>query len=246
MNTTLTSNISNRTALLIGASGLVGSFCLKLLLERPEYDKVIALVRRPLDITHPKLEQSVMNFDKLAKFKTEKYLSEQSQTEEYKFEEYQSIIRGNDIYCCIGTTFLKSPKKADYYKVDFTYPYQIAKIAKANGAEQFSLISALSASLKSPFFYSRVKAELEKAIMDLNFRSVYIFRPSFLIGQRKESRPIEKIGVIFLKVLSPVLIGRLRKFRPIKAEKVADAMVQISIKHEIGCHIYESHEIENL
>lgn len=215
---------NNRTALVIGASGLVGGHCLDYLLQEESYSKVIALLRKPLAINHPKLEQQVIEFDRL--------------------ENYRSIIRGDDIYCCIGTTFLKSPKKSDYYKIDFIYPNEIAKIVKEKGAEQFSLISALSANKEAPFFYSRVKGELENAILDLKFSSTYIFRPSFLVGERQEFRPIEIIGVSVLKILTPLLQGGLRQYRPIEASAVAKVMVAISTQHKPGNHLFLNDEIQ--
>ena len=214
---------ANKTALLVGASGLVGGYCLEYLLAEPAYEKVIVLVRTSLLIKHPKLEQHVIEFDKLG--------------------EYQHLIKAEHIYCCLGTTVLKSPKKSDFLKVDFTYPVTVAKIAKANGASQYSVISALSADPKSLLFYSRVKGELENAIIALGFNSVQIFRPSYLVGKRQEFRPIERMGVGVLKLLSPLLIGPLRKFRAIDAKAVAYAMVKQSVAEQPGVNIWRSDNI---
>lgn len=218
---------TKRTALLIGASGLVGGFCLERLLQDQAngYDKVIAVVRKPLLKTHPKLDQQIIDFDQL--------------------ERYRDVLCADDIYCCIGTTRLKSPNWADYSKVDFTYPFEMAKIAKENGAEQFSLISAISVNEKSLFFYSRVKAQLENAIDSLKYKSLNIFRPSFLVGKRAEKRPIEIIGLAALRLFSPFLIGAFRKYRPIEAKVVAEAMVEFSLKHKPGVHILLSDEIQD-
>lgn len=218
--------MAGKTALIVGSSGLVGGYCLEYLLQEPAYKKVIALVRTPLLETNPKLEQHVIDFDKL--------------------EDYNHIIKCDDIYCCLGTTVLKSPKKADYIKVDFTYPVTIAKIAKANGAEQYSVISALSADPKSLLFYSRIKGQMENAITALGFKSVQVFRPSYLIGKRQEFRPIEKMGVWVLRILSPFLLGPLRKFRAIEAKAVAYAMVKMSVAERQGIHIWQSDEIQRI
>ncbi len=215
--------MNEKSALIIGASGLVGGHCLEMLLQQEIYGKVIALVRHPLERVHPKLIQHVIDFEKL--------------------EQYQEQIKGDDIYCCIGTTIQKSPNQKEYFKIDYHYPYEIGKIALANGAEQYSLISAISANSKAIFFYSRVKGQLEEAICQLNFKSVYILRPSYLIGKRKEFRSIEKLGAFVLKVLSPLLQGPLKKYRAIEAKMVAKAMVQLSMQHTPGIHIYSGDEI---
>jgi uncharacterized protein YbjT (DUF2867 family) len=213
-----------RTALILGASGLVGSHCLDILLRQEAYRQVTALVRSPLQRSHPKLVEKLIDFDKIANFKED--------------------IEAQDIYCCLGTTFLKSPRRRDYYKIDFSYPFEIAKIAIENGAEQFALVSALTANPNALLFYSRVKGQLEQAISKLPFKSVYIMRPSFLLGERKEFRLIEKLGLIFLKVISPLLIGPFKKMRPIEARIVALAMVYDCLHPEPLVHIYPSNEIQ--
>lgn len=215
-----------KTAILIGASGLVGGYCLKALLKNPTYEKVIALVRRPLLLSHPKLTLLLVDFDNL--------------------ENYRTLIKGDDVYCCIGTTFLKSPNIKEYYKIDFQYPYEIAKIAKENGADFFALVSALSASKTSLLNYSRVKAALEEGIAKLSFESVYVMRPSYLVGKRKEFRLIERIGVTLLKLLKPFLQKRLRKYRTIEAKVVGETMVYCSTISTSGFHILPSDKIQEI
>jgi len=147
--------INPKTAIILGASGLVGRHCLKALLQETSYTEIIALVRKPLKVNHPKLKTYNIDFDTP--------------------ELYKELIKGDDVYCCLGTTFLKSPKKEDYFRIDFTYPFEIAKIAKENGAERFALVSALNANPKSFLFYSRVKGKLEKSLESLNYKGLYIF-----------------------------------------------------------------------
>ncbi len=213
----------NRTALILGASGLVGRYCLEYLLKN--YSQVTALVRRPLPIQHEKLIQNIIDFDDL--------------------EKYHEAIKGQDVFCCIGTTVLKSPNKKDYYRIDFTYPKTIAEIALSNGAEQFLLVSALSANSKSLFYYSRVKGQLEDALIQLRYKGLHIFQPSFLIGKRPEFRPIEKIGVFTLKCLSSLLIHRLAQFKPIEAKTVASVMVHTAQQEKMGIHKYRSDEVQS-
>lgn len=239
MNTT-NKHVQTRTALIIGASGLVGGHCLKYLLDSEHYHKVIALVRRPLidpdqkdhsqnpeqPYQHPKLNQVIIDFDKL--------------------DDYRSLIQADDIYCAIGTTVLKSPSRADYTRIDYTYPFEIAKIAFENGATRFALVSALSASPNSLLFYSRVKGHLEDAVSNIPFQGCYIFQPSYLVGDRKEFRLIEKIGVAVLTVLQPLLIGPLFQFRAVRAKEVAFAMVQKTIEGVPGVHIIPSPKIHQI
>lgn len=220
------SSDQTRTALVIGASGLVGGYCLDALLREPLYSEVHVLVRRPLNRQHEKLKQIIIDFNHPDK--------------------YKENIKGQDIYCCIGTTVLKSPKREDYFRIDFEYPVSIAKIALANGSERFALISALSANSKSLLFYSRVKGQLEDAITQLKFKSVVILRPSYLIGDRKEFRPIEKMGAGLLKLLSPILVGPLRQYRAILAKVVGESLVLATVKHSAGIHIYDNEAIQGL
>jgi uncharacterized protein YbjT (DUF2867 family) len=216
----------DRTALIIGASGLVGGFCLNKLLNEPKYCQITALVRRPLNKSHPKLIEKIIDFDQI--------------------KNNQKDIQGQDVYCCIGTTFLKSPKPSLYEKIDFTYPYEIALIAQKNGAERFALVSALTADPKGLFFYSRVKGKLEEAIKKLNFQSTVILRPSYLVGERKEFRPIEKMGVMILKILSPILLGPLQKMRPIEANTVATVLVDLCLAGKPEVSLYLNDKIQQL
>ena len=210
--------MANRTALLIGASGLVGGHCLEYLLREQTYDKVRILVRKSINKQHPKLEEHIIDFDNL--------------------EASRSIISGTDLFSCIGTTFLKSPNREDYYRIDFTYPHTIAKIAKENGCEQFSFVSAYSAKPNAIFFYSRVKGQFEEAMKELGFKTLNIMRPSYMRGERSEFRPIEKIGGAFLKLISPLLLGPFRSLRPIEAKKVAYAMVKASLEAKPGVNVF--------
>lgn len=238
-----TSDPAKKTALIIGASGLVGGYCLEYLLNEPVYESVTALLRQPLAgnlVNHPKLKQVIINFDRIA--------------------DYKEKIKGHDVYCAIGTTFLKSPHKQDYHRIDYTYPVEIAKIALENGAQNFALVSALSANPKSFLFYSRVKGQLEQTISNLNinminregltqttrFHGVYLFRPSYLLGKRKEKRPIEKIGQIILVILKPFLQGHFKKYRAIEAKAVAYAMVRVLKEGSSGTHIYLSDQIQKI
>ena len=213
-----------RTALLLGASGLIGGHCLALLLRDEAYDQVIALVRKPLSITHPKLTQHGVDFDRL--------------------QDFAYLLKADDVFCCLGTTIKKAGSQEAFRKVDFTYAHETAQLAANNGATQFLLVSSLGADAKSSVFYSRIKGEIEAAISALNFASVSIFHPSLLLGERAEFRLGERFAEPIAKALSFFLIGRLRKYRAIEARTVAAAMIKIAKAQIQGVNVYESDRIQ--
>ena len=215
-----------RTALILGASGLIGGHCLGLLLRDEAYDQVIVLVRKSLLKNHPKLTQHEVNFDALS--------------------EHANLLKADDIFCCLGTTIKKAGSQEAFRKVDFTYAHEAAKLAAHNGATQFLLVSSLGADAKSSVFYSRVKGEIEAAISALNFESVSIFRPSLLLGERTEFRLAERIMEPLAKAFSFFLIGSLRKYRAIEARTVAAAMIEIAKAKTQGVNVYESDRIQKI
>src|SRR5262249_5498369 len=209
------------TALVIGATGLVGGHCLDLLLSSP-YQNVIALTRRPLGREHPKLTATVVDFDKL---------------------EDMEPLPPADIFCALGSTIAKAGSQHAFLKVDYEYPRIIAERAAAAGGGQFLLVSSVGADPKSSNFYLRVKAEVEKAVSGRPFESVHIFRPSFLIGSRPEIRLGEVLGGTATRLVQFAMLGKLRKYRPIEASTVARAMVNAALETRPGCHIYQYDEI---
>jgi uncharacterized protein YbjT (DUF2867 family) len=212
-----------RTALLFGATGLVGGHCLDILLRDDSYTKVTAFARRNLSVSHPKLTVEVIDFERP--------------------EEYTPLVVGDDLFCCLGTTIRTAGSQEAFSRVDFTYPHQIASAAGANGVGQFLLVSSLGADAGSSIFYNRVKGELENAVRKLRFHGIGIFRPSLLLGERKEVRLGEKIAGVLSAVVAPLLLGSLRKYRPIKARDVAAAMVAVGKKNAAGITVYESDAI---
>ncbi|MDZ7343458.1 MAG: oxidoreductase [candidate division KSB1 bacterium] len=212
-----------KSALLLGASGLVGGHCLQLLLEDAAYEKVVVWVRMPLGLHHPKLQQQVVDFTHL---------------------ERAQVAKVHDVFCCLGTTIKKAGSQEAFRQVDFTYPLEIAKIAVVNGAEQFLLVTAMGANSKSSIFYNRVKGEVEAAIATLPFRAVHIFRPSLLLGERREFRLGEKIAAKVAGIFSFLFHGPLRKYRPIHARVVAAAMIEVAKRNLTGVNIFESNQIE--
>lgn len=195
----------NKTAILFGGSGLVGGFCLDLLLESPIYTRVLSFGRRKLEKEHEKLEQFEIDFENLS--------------------QYKKLIRGNDLFCALGTTIKKAGSQEAFRRVDYEYPKEIASIAAKNGVSQFILVSASGADSKSKIFYSKVKGELEDAIKELPFWGIYILRPSLLLGDRKESRPLERFGIIISRGIGFLMGDLLGQYQPVKAEDVAKSMI---------------------
>ena len=164
----------NKTALIIGATGLTGEQCLMELMASTHYNKVIVLTRKKLVTTNSEIENIVTDFENL--------------------ESIRQQIKAEHIYCAMGTTIGKAGSQAAFRKVDYEIPLQVAQIAKENGAVKFMLVSSMGADASSKIFYSKVKGELEEALAKLNFKSLLIFRPSILLGNRKEKRTGEAIG----------------------------------------------------
>ncbi|MGV3589323.1 MAG: oxidoreductase [Adhaeribacter sp.] len=215
--------LPQKTALIAGASGLVGSYCLRLLLQSNRYDKVIAIGRKALPMQHPKLRQLIIDFNKL--------------------DTYKHSLIADDIYCCLGTTIKEAGSKENFYKVDHTYVVNLAAITSANFASQFLVVSSLGANANSPIFYSRVKGQMENTVKPLPFLGVHIFQPSLLLGPRQQKRLGEKIGAVLMKTVGFLLVGPLKKYKAIAAEDVAKAMLYAATQDGAGIKIHDSETI---
>ncbi len=192
---------NRKTAILLGATGLTGSYLLKILLDSPKYEKVKVFTRRSTNIKHNKLEEIICDLTKL--------------------EEYKKDFFANDVFCTIGTTKAKTPNKDGYYKIDYGIPTKAAKLSSENNVETFSVVSAIGANKNSKVFYSRTKGEMEEKVLSYNIPNILIHRPSLIIGKRKDNRIGEKVGYIFTKILKIFLVGKLKKYRYISGEKLA-------------------------
>ncbi|WP_036603074.1 NAD(P)H-binding protein [Olivibacter sitiensis] len=213
-------------AIILGASGLVGSHLLPLLLASDSYDKVIAIVRKDLDTKHEKLQQVHATVDTL--------------------KEVADALVGDVVFSCIGTTKSKTPDLEEYYRIDHDYPLQLAAIALENGAQYFHLVSAMGADAHSRIFYSRMKGELERDILGLPFNGIHIYRPSLITGDRNEKRSLEDVSSTVMDFINPVLVGPLKKYQSIEAEIIAKAMYNKSVQKIDGNHIYLSDQIKEL
>ncbi|WP_181305971.1 oxidoreductase [Rufibacter sp. XAAS-G3-1] len=216
--------VSPKAALIAGASGLVGSHCLQLLLHSPRYSKVIAVGRKKLDISHPKLQQIIVDFDDLGKHR-------------------HSLI-ADDVYCCLGTTIKQAGSKENFRKVDYTYVVNLAKITAAHFAAQFLVVSALGADADSRIFYNQVKGEMEEAVKKLPFTAVHIFQPSLLLGERQEVRFGEKAAEVFMKGAGFLFNGPLRKYKGIPAKSVAKAMLEAAKQDGGGVLVHPNEQMQ--
>ncbi len=205
-----------RKAIIVGATGLVGSQLLEALLHLSNYTSVTALLRRPLDIQHPALTQRIVDFNRLGEI---------------------DFSHAEDVFCCLGTTIKAAGSKPAFYLVDFTYVHEIARLAQQAGAEQFLLITSMGADPRSRFFYIRVKGEIEAALKQLSYPSASVFRPSFLSGKRQQYRPLEALGGAMMQAVSFMMP---KKYRPVPARAVALAMLDQANRNPPGFHVIES------
>jgi len=214
-----------KTALLFGASGLVGSHLLNLLISNNNYSKIKLFVRSKIDIIDPKIEIIQTDFNNL--------------------ENHREDIKGDDCFFCIGTTKKNLPDKNEYERVELKIPKQIAQIAKSNLVNSFVFVSSGYADPKSSGDYLKFKGLVEEELKRLNFSKLGIMRPSFLLGDRKEKRVGEKIGIFVFKLLSPLFLGPLKKMKPIHSATVAKAMIAVT-QNNYSKIIYESNQISEI
>jgi len=215
------------TALIAGASGLVGGHLLRQLLDHADYTRVVALVRRPLALSHPKLEQVMVDFVALEKVTVD--------------------LKCDDAFCCLGTTIKEAGSRENFRAVDHVAVLAFAWAAQRNGARRFFMVSSLGANAGSRVFYTRVKGETEEALMVLGFGTLAIFQPSLLLGVRSKTRLGERLWAKVMWLFDPLLFGGLRKFRAIEAEVVAGAMLRCSFgRADQGVLVFPSDEIQDL
>ena len=209
---------NSRTALLAGATGLVGGECLRRLLAHPAWTTVVAVTRReiPGARTSPKLRPVLTDFAALDRRRNE--------------------LLADDVFCALGTTMRTAGSRIAFRTVDFEYPLQLAKLARAGGARHFSLVSAVGADRHSAFYYSRVKGELEDELRRMDWPSLAIFRPSVIEGERSESRPLERLSGRLLRLAPPA-------WRPVPAADIAAAMITVALASPPGVTIVESRDI---
>ena len=209
---------------ILGGSGLIGMHLIKQACADHYFTKINVIVRRPLATKDPKINELVIDFADLS-----------------------SVIKetiGDALICTLGTTRKKTPDKKYYREIDLRYTLISAKGALENGHKQVHLVSSIGANEKSSVFYPALKGEIERLICELSFNSTFIYRPSILIGKRETARPLEWLSQRISSLINPLLLGRLKKYRSISGEKVAEKIINELKKNKVGQHYFESNELE--
>lgn len=212
------------SALLLGATGLVGGQVLDLLLDDPAYGRVVVLGRRPVDRQHPKLDQQVADLGRL--------------------DEHATLFAVDDVFCCLGTTIRAAGSQEAFRRVDHDYVVDSARVAASAGARRYLLVTAAGADAESRIFYNRVKGEAEAGVRAQPFEGVVILRPSLILGPRAERRTAEALAQKLAPALGILMIGPLRRYRAVEAATIARAMVQMAKQRPRGVRIVESEEIQ--
>jgi len=215
-----------KTAVVIGATGLIGTDLVQQLLENELYGRVVVIVRRWMPIQHQKLEQEIVDFNQL--------------------DQVAHYLARADVFCTLGTTIKKAGSQAAFIQVDKDYPLRLAQLSKQQGAASFLIVTALGANPKSSIFYSRVKGQLEAELQELQLNQLHIFQPSMLLGDRKEVRPGERIASKIMLLLPFLFIGPLKPYKAIHVHTVAKAMIKAAKDVRKGNFTYTSEKIANL
>lgn len=215
-----------KTALIIGATGLIGKELAKILWEAPEYERVIVLVRRSMGLQNKKLIETIIEFDQLENFHCEHTV--------------------DHVFCCIGTTIKKAKTQEAFRKVDYEYPMALGRWAKQNGITQYMLVSSVGADANSKILYSRTKGQVEEGLKNLQLNGLHIFRPSLLLGQRDEKRIGESIATSISTKFPFLYSGPFKQYSPIQGKTVANAMYKLALQERKGVYTYSSNEIQEI
>jgi uncharacterized protein YbjT (DUF2867 family) len=213
------------TAVVAGATGLVGRYLLEVLLEDSFYDQIVTLVRRPLERFERKLEQRIVNFEDLRA---------------------PDLAGATHLFCCLGTTMKKAGSRTAFRRVDYDYPLMFARLGQEAGARRLMLISSVGADPAAGSFYLRVKGELERDLEPLDFEATHIFRPAVLLGARQEERPGEQWAARLSRAFEWMMAGGLSKYRPMPAGLLAAAMAAAGERGEPGRHVHHYAQIARL
>jgi uncharacterized protein YbjT (DUF2867 family) len=217
-------SLMTKKAIIVGASGLIGSKLLAILSAQPDYDEILVIGRKKTRTTNTKVTQLIIDFAHL--------------------DHYTKSITGDVLFCCLGTTKSQTPDLIEYRKIDHDYPVQLAEIALMNGVGEYHFVSSMGANSDASNFYTKMKGDTEADLKKVGFKSLHLYEPSILIGHRKKARHMERVGVVFMKIIGPLLIGGLKKYKAIDANDVAKAMYKQSLKNKEGVFTYTSDKIK--
>lgn len=212
-------------AVVLGATGLVGSELVRVLLNEKRYSKIIVVARRRLCIVHPRLEQHLIQFNELKQCPIEWFADA-------------------DVYCTLGTTIKKAGSKTQFEEVDYHYVIELGKLVKRYHARQMIVITAMGANDKSLFFYNRVKGKTERELQQLELPRLYILRPSLIVGDRREYRFGEHMSAKLATWFSFAFVGIMKRYRPINAKVIAEAMMRIALTEKEKQVTFSSSDIE--
>ena len=217
--------MAQKHALIAGATGLVGNQLLQELIRGRHYHTITLLSRREVETNSKRVETLIVDFDDFTA---------------------DDLPEADDVFCCLGTTIKEAGSKEAFREVDYHYPLKLARLSLKRGAQQYLLISAMGADKHSRIFYNQVKGEVEDAVAEEGFKTLHIFRPSVLLGERDETRFGEKIAQVAMQGAAPLMVGNFKKYRPIEAYDLAKAMVHMAKKELEGNYVFESDKIEAL
>jgi len=212
-----------KSAIILGATGLTGSYVLKNLINDSNYSEVIVFSRRPLEVKSEKLK--IVECDLL------------------NLEEQKDLFKADEVYVCVGTTNNKTPNKKLYREIDFGIPVTAAQLCRENRIDTLVVMSSLGASSKSSVFYTRTKGEMEESVLEMEIQNTYLLRPAIIMGPRKEKRIGETMGKMITFLINPLLIGSLKKYKGIHTETIAQAMINLCKREKYPKAIIESNEI---
>lgn len=198
----------NKTAIILGATGLTGGILLDRLIEDERYTRIKVFTRRHVDRKHEKIEEFLVDL--------------------FELETLTELFTADEVFCCIGSTQKKTPDEEVYRMVDFGIPATAAKLSKKNNIQTFQVISSMGANEESRFFYNRTKGEMEGAVIEKGIPHTFILRPSLISGDRDESRPFEFAWKKIMKLGDRLLVGKLKKYRSIHPETIVDAMIYLA------------------
>ncbi|KAB1071370.1 NAD(P)H-binding protein [Tamlana haliotis] len=216
----------NKTAIILGATGLTGGVLLQKLIEDDRYSQIKLFSRSKIENLPSKVTQFIGDLLEL--------------------EQLRAEFTANEVYCCIGTTASKTPDKTLYKQIDYGIPVTAAKLSNTNNISTFLVISAMGANPKSKVFYNRTKGEMERDVFQQNIKNTYVLRPSLIGGERNEQRTLEKIGLAVFKVVQPLFFGSLKNYRIIEPDTIAQGMINLANSSSQTESIITSHNIKTL